>query len=102
MRGRSMTSLVFQFVRRPLLGVAWPRRWPSSALLRKRKLTRMRPFGAPRLPDSRTQDLDAYVSLSMAGLGCAKARVGQVTDGLVLLEQAVALDASAEPRITHT
>ena len=50
----------------------------------------------------RTHDLDAYVSRLMAALGWAKARSGQVTEGLLLLEQAVALDASAEPRTTHT
>jgi tetratricopeptide (TPR) repeat protein len=50
----------------------------------------------------RAHDFDAYVSRSMAGLGLAKARAGQVTEGLALLEQAVALDTSAEPRLTHT
>jgi transcriptional regulator with AAA-type ATPase domain/tetratricopeptide (TPR) repeat protein len=50
----------------------------------------------------RTHDLDAYVSRFLAGLGWAKARSGQVAEGIVLMEQAVALDASAEPRTTHT
>ena len=47
-------------------------------------------------------DLDAYVSRLMAALGCAKARAGQVDDGLLLLQEAVALDSSAEPQTTHT
>jgi class 3 adenylate cyclase/tetratricopeptide (TPR) repeat protein len=50
----------------------------------------------------RAHDLDAYVSRVMAGLGCAKSRVGQVSEGLALLEQAVSLDTSAEPRTTRT
>jgi len=50
----------------------------------------------------RTHDLDAYVSRIMAALGSAKARVGQVTEGLALLEKAVSLDASSEPRTTYT
>ena len=50
----------------------------------------------------RTHDLDAYVSRTMAGLGSAKARVGQIIEGLALLEQAVARDASSEPRTTYT
>jgi len=50
----------------------------------------------------RAHDLDAYTSRIMALLGCAKARVGQVNEGLPLMEQAVALDASAEPQITRS
>jgi tetratricopeptide (TPR) repeat protein len=50
----------------------------------------------------RVHDLDAYASRIMAALGCAKARAGQVNEGLALLEQAVALDTSAEPEITKS
>jgi predicted ATPase len=50
----------------------------------------------------RTHDLDAYPSRIMAALGRTKARVGQVEEGLVLLEQAVALDTTAEPQTTHS
>ena len=49
-----------------------------------------------------THDLDAYNSRVMAALGCAKARVGQIAEALPLLEAAVARDALAEPRTTHT
>jgi class 3 adenylate cyclase/tetratricopeptide (TPR) repeat protein len=82
--------------------VLWAR-WGAGLVL----LTRGRAEEAMRVFDDllalcRTHDLDAYVSRSMAGLGCAKARVGQAAEGLVLLEQAVALDASAEPKITHS
>jgi tetratricopeptide (TPR) repeat protein len=47
-------------------------------------------------------DLDAYVSRIMAALGCAKARAGEVDDGLLLLQEAVALDSAAEPQTTRT
>jgi len=50
----------------------------------------------------RVYDLDAYTSRIKAALGCAKARFGDVKEGLALLEQAVALDASAEPQITKS
>jgi class 3 adenylate cyclase/tetratricopeptide (TPR) repeat protein len=50
----------------------------------------------------RAHDLDAYVSRILAGLGCAKARTGQVAEGRSLLEQAVTLDSRAEPQTTHT
>jgi class 3 adenylate cyclase/tetratricopeptide (TPR) repeat protein len=50
----------------------------------------------------RVHDLDAYASRIMAALGLAKARAGHVIEGLALLEQAVALDASAEPQITKS
>jgi class 3 adenylate cyclase/tetratricopeptide (TPR) repeat protein len=50
----------------------------------------------------RTHDLDAYASRIMAALGRTMARIGQVKEGLVLLEKAVALDASAEPQITRS
>jgi tetratricopeptide (TPR) repeat protein len=50
----------------------------------------------------RTHDLDAYVSRTMAALGRAMARIGQVKEGLLLLEKAVALDAIAEPQITRS
>jgi class 3 adenylate cyclase/tetratricopeptide (TPR) repeat protein len=50
----------------------------------------------------RTYDLEAYVSRNLAALGCAKARSGQVDEGLLLLEEAVALDRLAEPRTTHS
>ena len=49
----------------------------------------------------RAHDLDAYFSRVIAALGCAKARSGQVADGLQLLREAVSLDRSAEPRTTH-
>ena len=49
----------------------------------------------------KAHDLDAYVSRINAALGCAKARSGQVGDGLQLLREAVSLDRSAEPRTTH-
>lgn len=49
-----------------------------------------------------THDLDAYASRIMAGLGCTKARLGQIAEGLKLLEQAVALDSSAEPQTTRS
>ena len=50
----------------------------------------------------RTHDLDAYASRITAALGRTMARVGQVKEGLSLLEKAVALDASAEPQITRS
>jgi class 3 adenylate cyclase/tetratricopeptide (TPR) repeat protein len=50
----------------------------------------------------RAHDLDAYASRIMAALGCAKARTGQVNEGFMLVEQAVALDASAENLITKS
>ena len=50
----------------------------------------------------KTHDLDAYASRIMAALGCSMARVGQVNEGLQLLEQAVVLDVSAEPQTTHS
>jgi class 3 adenylate cyclase/tetratricopeptide (TPR) repeat protein len=50
----------------------------------------------------RTHDLDAYASRIMAALGRAMARIGQVKEGLALLEKAVVLDASAEPQITRS
>jgi class 3 adenylate cyclase/tetratricopeptide (TPR) repeat protein len=43
----------------------------------------------------RTHDLDAYASRIMAALGRTMARVGQVKEGLALLEKAVVRDASA-------
>jgi class 3 adenylate cyclase/tetratricopeptide (TPR) repeat protein len=49
-----------------------------------------------------THDLDAYASRITAALGRTMARVGQVKEGLSLLEKAVALDASAEPQITRS
>ena len=49
----------------------------------------------------KAHDLDAYVSRIGAALGCAKARSGQVGDGLQLLQEAVSRNRSAEPRITH-
>jgi class 3 adenylate cyclase/tetratricopeptide (TPR) repeat protein len=49
----------------------------------------------------RAHDLDAYFSRVTAALGCAKARSGQVAGGLQLLQEAVSLDRSAEPRTTH-
>lgn len=50
----------------------------------------------------KTHDLDAYASRIMAALGRTLARIGQVKDGLLLLETAVARDASAEPQITRS
>jgi class 3 adenylate cyclase/tetratricopeptide (TPR) repeat protein len=50
----------------------------------------------------RTHDLDAYASRIMAALGRTMARVGQVREGLSLLEKAVALDGSAEPQVTRS
>jgi class 3 adenylate cyclase/tetratricopeptide (TPR) repeat protein len=50
----------------------------------------------------RTHDLDAYASRIMAALGRTMARIGQVKEGLLLLEKAVVLDASAEPQITRS
>jgi class 3 adenylate cyclase/tetratricopeptide (TPR) repeat protein len=49
-----------------------------------------------------THDLDAYASRITAALGRTMARIGQVGEGLSLLEKAVALDASAEPQITRS
>jgi tetratricopeptide (TPR) repeat protein len=49
-----------------------------------------------------THDLDAYASRIMAGLGRTMARVGQVREGLALLEKAVALDEIAEPQLTRS
>ena len=49
----------------------------------------------------KAHDLDAYLSRIMAALGCAKARSGQIRDGLQLLREAVALDRSDEARTTH-
>jgi class 3 adenylate cyclase/tetratricopeptide (TPR) repeat protein len=50
----------------------------------------------------RTHDLQVYLPRIMAGLGCARARVGQVAEGLPLLEQAVTLDAVSEWRTSAT
>jgi tetratricopeptide (TPR) repeat protein len=50
----------------------------------------------------RTHDLDAYASRILAALGRTMARIGQVKEGLALLEKAVALDVSAEPQITRS
>ncbi len=50
----------------------------------------------------RTHDLDAYASQIMAALGRTMARVGQVKEGLALLEKAVVRDASAEPQMTRS
>ena len=47
-------------------------------------------------------DLTAYTSRIMAALGCSMSRVGQLREGLHLLEQAVALDGSAEPQTTRS
>ena len=49
-----------------------------------------------------THDLDAYASRIMAGLGRTMARLGQVREGLALLEKAVALDETAEPQLTRS
>jgi class 3 adenylate cyclase/tetratricopeptide (TPR) repeat protein len=48
-----------------------------------------------------THDMDAYASRILAGLGRSMARLGQVREGLSLLEKAVALDETAEPQITR-
>jgi class 3 adenylate cyclase/tetratricopeptide (TPR) repeat protein len=50
----------------------------------------------------RAHDLDAYASRTMAGLGCARARIGLVEGGLRLLERAVEMDAAAEPLTTRS
>jgi class 3 adenylate cyclase/tetratricopeptide (TPR) repeat protein len=50
----------------------------------------------------RTHDLNAYASRIIAALGRTMARIGQVKEGLSLLEKAVELDASAEPQITRS
>lgn len=50
----------------------------------------------------RTHDLDAYSSRAIAGLGCAKARLGQIEEGLQLLERAVEMDDCAEPMTTRS
>ena len=50
----------------------------------------------------RVHDLDAYTSRIMGALGCAKARIGHVNEGLALLREAVALDGSAEPQLTKS
>jgi class 3 adenylate cyclase/tetratricopeptide (TPR) repeat protein len=49
-----------------------------------------------------THDLDAYASRITAALGRTMARIGQVKEGLSLLDEAVALDASAEPQSTRS
>jgi class 3 adenylate cyclase/tetratricopeptide (TPR) repeat protein len=49
-----------------------------------------------------THDLDAYASRITAALGRTMARIGQIGEGLSLLEKAVALDASAEPQTTRS
>jgi tetratricopeptide (TPR) repeat protein len=49
-----------------------------------------------------THDLDAYASRITAGLGRTMARIGQVREGLSLLEKGVALDETAEPQITRS
>jgi class 3 adenylate cyclase/tetratricopeptide (TPR) repeat protein len=49
-----------------------------------------------------THDLDAYASRITAALGRTMARIGQVGEGLSLLEKAVTLDGSAEPQITRS
>jgi class 3 adenylate cyclase/tetratricopeptide (TPR) repeat protein len=49
-----------------------------------------------------THDLDAYASRIMAGLGRTMARLGQVWEGIALLEKAVSLDDIAEPQITRS
>jgi class 3 adenylate cyclase/tetratricopeptide (TPR) repeat protein len=73
----------------------------SVALVRGASAEAVRVFD--RLLDlCRTHDLDAYASRIMAALGCARARAGQVGEGLPLLEQAVALDKSAEPQVTRS
>jgi class 3 adenylate cyclase/tetratricopeptide (TPR) repeat protein len=50
----------------------------------------------------RTHDLLVYLPRIMAGLGCARAREGGVSEGLPLLEQAVTLDAVSEQRTNAT
>lgn len=50
----------------------------------------------------RAHDLDAYTSRALAGLGCAKGRIGLVDEGLDLLDRAVAMDAAAEPLTTRS
>jgi tetratricopeptide (TPR) repeat protein len=50
----------------------------------------------------RAHDLDAYTSRAMAALGCARARAGLLKEGLALLERAVGMDASAEPKTTRS
>jgi class 3 adenylate cyclase/tetratricopeptide (TPR) repeat protein len=50
----------------------------------------------------RTHDLDAYASRIMAAMGRTMARIGQVKEGLSLLEKAVALDETAEPQIARS
>jgi class 3 adenylate cyclase/tetratricopeptide (TPR) repeat protein len=49
-----------------------------------------------------THDMDAYASRILAGLGRSMARLGQVREGLALLEKAVALDETAEPQLTRS
>jgi predicted ATPase/class 3 adenylate cyclase len=49
-----------------------------------------------------THDMDAYASRILAGLGRSMARLGQVREGLALLEKAVALDETAEPQFTRS
>jgi tetratricopeptide (TPR) repeat protein len=49
----------------------------------------------------KAHDLDAYISRIMAALGCAKARSGQIQDGLQQLQEAVVMDRSDEARTTH-
>ena len=49
-----------------------------------------------------THDMDAYASRILAGLGRSMARLGQVREGLSLLEKAVALDETAEPQVTRS
>ena len=52
----------------------------------------------------KAHDLDGYTSRISAALGCAKARSGQIGAGIRLLQDAVALDRSAEEeprRTTH-
>jgi class 3 adenylate cyclase/tetratricopeptide (TPR) repeat protein len=49
-----------------------------------------------------THDLNAYSSRIMAALGRAKIRLGEIHQGLQLLEQAVLLDETAEPQTTRS
>jgi class 3 adenylate cyclase/tetratricopeptide (TPR) repeat protein len=49
-----------------------------------------------------THDMDAYASRILAGLGRSMARLGQVKEGLLMLEKAVALDDKAEPQLTRS
>jgi class 3 adenylate cyclase/tetratricopeptide (TPR) repeat protein len=49
-----------------------------------------------------THDLDAYASRITAGLGRTMARIGQVSEGVSLLEKAASLDETAEPQITRS